>query len=262
MPELWPGGPVELPLTFTFDGDPFTIGAIPTTQLLTLCANQQWFTLLTHIDDQQAFAALMDRLRDDDDELDHDHLHMLATRILGRLSGMYIPPRPVGPGGDGEAEPDTGAAEGSGSSAGRGSSGWLAAITISGYLTRFWGLFAAWCAGRNLQPLTLAFHQLVPAGYAWLAEHLPHSEPEGWKKFATALFEDTEPKPLPVVGDARLRALAITPVLRGRAHPIPQPPELPITHPSRRAELEVVQAMMAGMHDLPGDRDWLNAEPV
>lgn len=253
MGELWPGGPLELPFTFTVDDQPLTIGEISTTVLLTMCSGHDWMAVLTHITDTDAFSDLMWRVSDDEDHLDHDHLHAVATRILGRLSGMYIAPaRTDDEHADLEPAPPS------------GTTGWSAAVLISGYLTRFWGLFAAWAAGRNLAPLTLAFHQLIPAGFAWLSDYLPEADPETWKKITNHLFTDAAPPPWPVCGDQRLRTVRDGPVRIRRADPIPQPPELPITHPSRRAELEVVQAMMSGAHDrfYEGESDWRTAEPV
>jgi hypothetical protein len=143
--ELWDGGPITLPHSFTHDGVAFTIPELPVTDLLRWLAAGTWWELYPNAVDQEAVEPIRARLFDPDDPLDVIHLHTVATALYGRLAGM------------GTAQ----------------ASGWWPALRLANCVMDRWPLFHAWCISKGIiTPLAGTLMSLLGAAYAWLRDGL------------------------------------------------------------------------------------------
>lgn len=158
MAELWPGGPLTLPHTIVHDGVELTVPELPVTDLLYWLGSGQWWQLYPNALPAEDTDPLRQRLFDPDDPFDLVHMHDVATRLFGRLSGM--------------APPD--------------GSGWWPAVRLANVAITQWPVFNAWCTGRGVAPLVDSLMTAVSAAYAWLRDGL---NAEQLSKFELLLWE-------------------------------------------------------------------------
>lgn len=175
MAELWPGGPIELPHTFTIDDVELTLPEIPTMRLMHMLATGSWWELLPNSINAMSIWPLAYRLADDQDTFDFEHLWEPAITLFGRLAGT----------------------------AGRnGGIGWWPAVRLAGSAVVEWPLFNAWCATHGLDPTTAPLWKTIGATYAWVRstatpENLSKLEQEIWAPppiVATAAAVDEVPQ--------------------------------------------------------------------
>lgn len=145
MAELWFGGPLELPHDFTIDGLTYSLPEIPTHQLLEWLASGAWGELFPRAVPMEQLTPLLLRMRDDNDVIDYEHLHDVASTLFGRLTGLA-------------------AIDGSG-----GDGFWPGRRIAATALTQ-WAQYAAWCAAHGTRPLDGPLHQVVTAMYGWLRD--------------------------------------------------------------------------------------------
>lgn len=158
MAELWPGGPLTLPHTLVHDGVQVTIPELPVPDLLYWLGTGQWWRLYPNAVPLDTVDVLRKRLFDPDDPFDLVHLHDVATRVFGRLSGM--------------APPD--------------GTGWWPAVRLANVVLGQWPLFNSWCTGHGVAPLAGTLMDVVSAAYAWMRDGLVG---EPLAKFEQALWE-------------------------------------------------------------------------
>lgn len=145
MAELWPGGPVELPHHFTFDGHDMVLPEIPTHQLLGWLACGSWWQLLPQSIAFDEIAPLVIRLVDPEDEgFDFEHLWEPAITLFAGLAGT----RPMEGGG----------------------TGWWPAVRLASTAVTQWTLFAGWCASHGTHPLDGPLWMVIGRVYAWLRD--------------------------------------------------------------------------------------------
>lgn len=145
MAELWPGGPVELPHEFTFDGLALVLPEIPVQQLLFWLGTGSWWELIPQSVPFEQILPLIVRLLDPDDEgFDWEQLWEPAITVFAALAGTR--PR-----------------EGVGL-------GWWAAVRLASTAVAQWPLFTAWCAGRGTDPLEGPLWLVMGRIYAWLRD--------------------------------------------------------------------------------------------
>lgn len=152
MAELWAGGPIELPHTFTIDDVPLEIPQIPTATLLGWLARGTWMRLIPEAIEPMSMLPLLMRFADDRDVFDFEHLWDPAVTLLGRLAGMHSP-------------------DGSGT-------GWWPAVRLAATATAHWPVYTAWCAGRGTGPLDGPLWRVVGSIYGWLRSSREGSEQE------------------------------------------------------------------------------------
>lgn len=158
MGELWPGGPLTLPHTFTHDGVEVTVPELPTPTLLHWLGTGQWWQLYPNAVDPDQTEPLRQRLFDPTDQLDLVHLHDVAIRLFGKLTGM--------------APPD--------------GTGWWPAVRLANATLAQWPLFHSWCVGHSVDPLHSSLMTTVTAAYAWLRDGLNRDQ---LAKFEHMLWE-------------------------------------------------------------------------
>lgn len=158
MAELWPGGPLTLPHTFTHDGVEVTVPELPTTTLLHWLGTGQWWQLYPNSVDAEQTEPLRDRLFDPEDPLDLVHLHDVAIRLFGKLSGM--------------APPD--------------GTGWWPSVRLANAALAQWSLFHSWCVAHAVDPLNGSLMTTVTAAYAWMRDGLNRDQ---LAKFEHMLWE-------------------------------------------------------------------------
>jgi hypothetical protein len=144
--ELWPGGPVELPHAFIFDGHHLALPEIPTHQLLGWLACGSWWQLLPQSVTFDEIAPLVIRLVDPEDHaFDFEHLWEPAITLFAGLAGT----RPL---------------------EGGGGVGWWPAVRIASTAVTQWTVFAAWCASHGTDPLDGPLWLVIGRIYAWLRD--------------------------------------------------------------------------------------------
>lgn len=158
MAELWPGGPLTLPHTFTHDGVELTMPELPTNDLLYWLGTGQWWRLYPNAIGAQAVEPLRAKLFAPEDPFDLIHLHDVGTRLFGRLAGM--------------APPD--------------GTGWWPSVRLANVAISQWPLYNAWCTGHGIAPLSGSLMTAVSASYAWMRDGL---SPEQLAKFEQLLWE-------------------------------------------------------------------------
>lgn len=144
MAELWPGGPLTLPHEFNVDDLALTIPEIPTGTLLGLLATGAWWELYPGSADPYAMLPLAVRFHDDEDPYDYEHMHDIATTLLGRLSGMASI--------DGATD------------------GYWPARRLAATALHDWPLYAAWCAAHGRDPVGGSLYAVVGAIYGWMID--------------------------------------------------------------------------------------------
>lgn len=174
MAELWPGGPLTLPHTFTHDGVELTIPDLPTPTLLHWLGTGQWWQLYPNAVAHDQTEALRRRLFEPEDPLDLVHMHDVAIRLFGKLSGM--------------APPD--------------GTGWWPALRLANAALAQWSLFHSWCVTHSVDPLGGSLMKAVSASYAWLRDGLSRDqlskfEHTLWEVPASAAAPAAEPTELP-----------------------------------------------------------------
>jgi hypothetical protein len=158
--ELWHGGPVVLPHSFTLDDVELTIPEIAPTTLVGWLAFGQWWSLFPHTvhTGMEVFNA---RFHDDDDAFDYEHLHDPATVIFGRMTGM--------------------------AALHEGTDGWWPGRRIAYTALCEWPRYAAWCALHGQEPAGGQLYEIVPRMYAWLCERAGPGE--GIQKLDAQIYE-------------------------------------------------------------------------
>lgn len=144
MGALWPGGPIVLPSLFLLDRLDYTVPELPTRELLFALATDSWWMVVPNAVDEPGRTELLERLKDEDDPLDYEHLWVVGTTLLGRLAGT------TALGGTGE--------------------GYFPAVRICGALLSQWMLFSGWCAAHGMDPVAAPLYRVVAAGYQMLRE--------------------------------------------------------------------------------------------
>lgn len=144
MGRLWPGGPLEMPLTFRVDGERYRLD-LPVPKLFDMLARGTWWELLPNALPDRQRQELLTRLflRHEYDHLDYVHLWKVSTDLLGRLAGTT----PL-----------------------EGGHGYAPAHRIAASLRHNWMLFSGWSLRHGTDPLTLPLHQLIALGYRMLLE--------------------------------------------------------------------------------------------
>lgn len=158
MAELWPGGPLTLPHAIVHDEVELTIPELPVNTLFYWLGSGQWWQLYPNAVPAAQSEPLRDRLFDPGDPFDLVHLHDVATRLFGRLSGMAAP----------------------------GTTGWWPSVRLANVAIMQWPQFNAWCTGHGVAPLADTLMTGVSAAYAWMREGL-HGE--HLSKFEQLLWE-------------------------------------------------------------------------
>jgi hypothetical protein len=158
MAEMWPGGPLTLPHSIVHDGIELTVPELPVNDLFYWLASGQWWQLYPNALPNVDTEPLRKRLFDPKDDLDLIHLHDVATRLFGRLSGM-APPQ---------------------------GTGWWPSVRLANVALVQWPLFNAWCTAHGVAPFGGTLMTTVSASYAWMREGL-HGEQMA--KFEQALWE-------------------------------------------------------------------------
>lgn len=158
MAELWPGGPIELPHPVEIGGILLTIPHVATFDLLHLIATGSWWQLVPNRLDAEHGQALFERLDDDDDAFDFEHLWEPATALLGRVAGLATR---------------------------QGGIGWYPAMRLASSALAEWPLFNAWCASVGLDVDAAPPWKAIGGVYAWLrasvsSENLAKMEQEIW----------------------------------------------------------------------------------
>lgn len=159
MAELWLGGPLVLPHTFTLDGHELTLSEVPTPTLLGWLASGNWSRLFPGLVSAEQMLPFTLRFRDDDDVFDYDHLYYVATVLFGRLTGMASL--------DGLTD------------------GWWPGQRLAATALHNWPIYSAWCAAHGHGPFDGALHQSISSIYAWLRER---ATPEGWDRLDQTIF--------------------------------------------------------------------------
>lgn len=145
MAELWPGGPVELPLILRLDGEDLTIPAVPTPQLLHMLATRSWWQLVPNHLPMGQLAHVARRLHDNDDPLDMEDLWHPTVEIMTRLAGLMDQHGTINP--------------------------WPGTRLAASAVVQ-WPLFIAWCATHGLDPAAAPLWRVMGGIYAWLRESM------------------------------------------------------------------------------------------
>lgn len=174
MGELWPGGPLELPHTFTVDGHSLTIRDTPAPTLLSWLARGAWWNLFLLAIEPAEMLPLVLRLKDEDDDFEYDHLAHMGIPLLGRMTGMAT-------------------VNGS-------SDGYWPGVRIAVSAMHSWPLYAAWCAQRGTAPHEGPLHQMVTSMHGWLIDR---NGEEGYEKLQLDIYSpppyatNTDPDAVP-----------------------------------------------------------------
>jgi hypothetical protein len=158
----------------THDGVPVTFPDVPVVKLFYWLATGQWWQLYPNSVSAEETAELRERMFDPADHLDLVHMHDVATRIFGRLSGMAPP----------------------------GGVGWWPAVRLANAAIAEWPVFYAWCTGRGIDPFAGSLMSAVSAVYAWMRdglnrEQLVRFEQLLWEMPARSRGPAPEPAELP-----------------------------------------------------------------
>lgn len=145
MAELWPGGPIELPLTLRLDDEDLTIPAVPTLELLHILATRSWWQLVPNQLPMGQLALVVRRLHDEHDTLDMEDLWHPTVEIMTRLTGMTDKQGTLNP--------------------------WPG-IRLAASAVVQWPLFIGWCATHGLDPASAPLWRVMGGIYAWLKESM------------------------------------------------------------------------------------------
>lgn len=145
MAELWPGGPLELPLEFTFDDRHLILPEVPTHRLLLWLATGSWWELLPQAVEFDGIAPLVMRLLDPDDYgFDFEQFWEPAITLFAGLAGT---------------RPREGLA-----------TGWWPAVRLAATAMAQWPVYTAWCVTHGSHPLDGPLWLVVGRIYAWLRD--------------------------------------------------------------------------------------------
>ncbi|KGI79380.1 hypothetical protein IL38_24090 [Actinopolyspora erythraea] len=143
MAELWPGGPISLPHQVTLDGVSCTIPELDTATVVGVLARGAWWEIVPNALPDDERTEIARRLDDDHDPLEFEHLWLVATTVLARLSGA---------------------------TAHGGSHGWHSAQRIAATMAASWIDYVSWCATKGFTPLSGPVWQTIGSGLACLRE--------------------------------------------------------------------------------------------
>lgn len=182
MPELWPGGPLELPHRFEHSGVTITLPHVENTALLELLAYGRWSHFYPGLmpEDGEGWQLEMRLLDQRDRSLDIRHLYWVASTLLGRIAGMYRyrPADPHDPINSPEFE----------------DSGYRAARQLSAWVLFNYPEFSGWCASRSMNLLEVPFWLLMGAAYQWQVE-LRGNDPDALMALQSHLWPPVTERP-------------------------------------------------------------------
>lgn len=145
MGVLWPGGPLTLPSVFLLDELDYTLPVIPTRELLYMLGADAWWELIPNRLVEPGRTELLERLYDEQDPLEYEHLWVAGTQLLGRLGGLGGP---------------TGAAR----------DGYFPAHRVAATIVARWPLFTGWAVAHGFDPLAEPLYRVIAAGYQMMRE--------------------------------------------------------------------------------------------